>query len=217
MDHTTQIPIPASAASSGARTKRDAIIDAAAAIFSESGYSGASIDAIAARAEVSRQTVYNQIGDKEKVFKAVVADVTQRSSAAFFAVLETFPDAPKDLEVDLVAFAVRLLRVAVCEPSGRWLLRLLSLEGTRHPELFATWREYGPGRKHPAMAARFALLAHGGYLDVEDPSLAARQFMALVMSDVRSDLQLGIPIPESELDGLARNAVRTFLKAFSKR
>ena len=31
----------------------------------------ASIDTIAAEAGVSRQTVYNQIGDKEKVFAAV--------------------------------------------------------------------------------------------------------------------------------------------------
>lgn len=217
MDQTKQAANLTTGAHGGAPTKRDAILDAAAAIFSESGYSGASIDAIAARAKVSRQTVYNQIGDKEKVFKAVVADVTQRSSAGFFSLLETFPDAPKDLEADLTAFAVRLLRVAVCEPSGRWLLRLLSLEGVRHPELFATWREYGPGRKHPAMAARFAQLAHGGYLQIEDPSLAARQFMALVMSDVRADLQLGIPIPESELNGLAKNAVQTFLKAFEKR
>ncbi len=214
MHHAPNLP---QSMDTGSRTRRDAIIDAAAAIFSESGYSGASIDAIAARANVSRQTVYNQIGDKEKVFRAVVADITQRSSAGFFAVLETFPDAPKDLEADLCAFATRLLKVAVCEPSGRWLLRLLSLEGARHPELFTTWREYGPGRKHPAMAARFAQLAHGGYLDVEDPSLAARQFMALVMSDVRADLQLGIPIPESELAGLAKNAVHTFLKAFGKR
>lgn len=217
MDQTHQAPNLPQSNDTGNRTKRDAIIDAAAAIFSESGYSGASIDAIAVRANVSRQTVYNQIGDKEKVFRAVVTEITQRSSAGFFSVLETFPDAPADLEADLCAFAARLLKVAVCEPSGRWLLRLLSLEGARHPELFTTWREYGPGRKHPAMAARFAQLALGGYLDIEDPSLAARQFMALVMSDVRSDLQFGIPIPESELEGLARNAVHTFLKAFGKR
>lgn len=199
------------------RTKRDAIIDAAAEIFSESGYLSASIDAIAMRADVSRQTVYNQIGDKEKVFKAVVTEVTQRSSASFFAVLETFPDQPQDLEEDLVGFGIRLLQTAVCVPNGRWLLRLLSLEGARHPELFATWREYGPGRKHPAMAARFAMLAHAGYLDLDDPSVAARQFMALIMSDVRADLQLGIAIPEEELEGLSRNAVRTFLRAFAKR
>lgn len=216
MDSTAHIPILPGPEPAG-RSKRDAIIDAASAIFSESGYQGASIDAIAARADVSRQTVYNQIGDKEKVFKAVVAEVTQRSSAGFFTVLETFPDQPADLEEDLVAFAMRLLRMAVCEPSGRWLLRLLSLEGARHPELFATWREYGPGRKHPAMAARFAMLAHGGYLDIEDPSLAARQFMALIMADVRNDLLLGITIPAGELEGLARNAVRTFLRAFARR
>ncbi len=217
MDQITDHRKSADGHRAGAPGKRAAIIDAAAAIFADSGYSSASIDAIAARAKVSRQTVYNQIGEKDKVFKAVVEDVTQRSSARFFAVLDSFPDAPTDLEADLAAFAKRLLKVAVCEDCGRWLFRILSLEGARHPELFTSWREYGPGRKYPALAARFAQLAHGGYLQLDDPSLAARQFMALVMADVRADLQLGLPIAESELDGLARNAVQTFLKAFAKR
>lgn len=198
-------------------TKRGAIMEAAAEVFAEYGYAAASIDAIASRAKVSRQTVYNQIGDKEKVFKAVVAEITQRSSAGFFAVLETFPDAPLDLEAELTAFTARLLGKAVCDTNGRWLLRLVEREGARYPELFETWREYGPGRKYPAVAARLAQLALAGHLDLDDPAVAARQFMALIMADIRSDIQLGVQTPQSEIEVMAANAVKTFLRAFGRR
>ena len=195
--------------------KRDLIIEAAAEIFAEVGYATASIDGIASRAGVSRQTVYNQFGDKEKVFKEVVGEITQRSSAGFFSVLETFPDNPQDLQKELTAFTVRMLKIATCNPHSRWLTRLVEREGQRYPELFNTWREYGPGRKYPAIAARFAQLAHAGHLAFDDPSLAARQYMALALADVRGDMQLGIMPADEELEVMAGNAVKTFLRAFA--
>ena len=97
-----------SKAESGALSKRQLILNAAAANFCQEGYAGASIDGVEAMAGVSRQTIYNQIGDKEKLFKAVVAELTERSTSDFFAVLETFPSEPKDLEKELTAFAKRL-------------------------------------------------------------------------------------------------------------
>lgn len=197
-----------------ALSKRDAIMSAAAEIFAEDGYAGASIDAIATRAGVSRQTVYNQIGDKEKVFRAVVGEITRLSTADFFTVLDTFPEGSDDLERDLTAFTARLLRIAACNPKARWLMRLVEREGARYPELFASWRDYGPGKKYPAVAARLAQLAHAGYLELDDPGTAARQYMALAMADIRPDIQLGVKTPDDEIDRMAASAVRTFLRAF---
>ncbi|MGV8939850.1 MAG: TetR/AcrR family transcriptional regulator C-terminal domain-containing protein [Allorhizobium sp.] len=199
------------------RSKRRLILDAAAVVFSQDGFAGASIDAIAATAGVSRQTVYNQLGDKDKLFRAVVAEISERSSAGFFRLLDTFPVAPADLEAELTAFSARLLRKALCDPNGRWLRKLVESEGARFPELFASWREYGPGKKHPAVAARLAQLAHAGFLELDDPALAARQFMALLGADLKNDQQLGRTTSEAELDVMAANAVKTFLRAFGKR
>ncbi|OHV76446.1 TetR/AcrR family transcriptional regulator [Rhizobium sp. LCM 4573] len=200
-----------------AQNKRQAILNAAADIFAEQGYAGASIDAIAARAGVSRQTIYNQLGDKDNLFKVVVAEITDRSSAGFFRVLDTFPAAPEDLEKELTEFSTRLLRKAICDPNGRWLRKLVETEGARFPELFETWREYGPGKKYPAIAARLAQLAHAGYLELDDPALAARQFMALLATDLRIEQQLGRRTPDAEIDQMAANATRTFLRAFASR
>ncbi|WP_308936555.1 TetR/AcrR family transcriptional regulator [Rhizobium dioscoreae] len=200
-----------------ATSKRQAILNAAADVFAEDGFAAASIDAIAARAGVSRQTVYNQLGDKDNLFKVVVAEITEKSSADFFRVLDTFPVAPVDLEKELTEFSSLLLRKAVCDPNGRWLRKLLETEGSRFPELFETWKEYGPGKKYPAIAARLAQLALAGHLDIEDPALAARQYMALLATDLRINQQIGRPTAEEEIHRMAREATKTFLRAFGKR
>lgn len=200
-----------------ATSKRQAILNAAADVFAEDGFAAASIDAIAARAGVSRQTVYNQLGDKDNLFKVVVADITDRSSAGFFKVLDTFPVSPVDLEAELTEFSAQLLRKAVCDPNGLWLRKLVETEGERFPELFETWKEYGPGKKYPAIAARLAQLALAGHLDLDDPALAARQYMALLATDLKINQRIGRPTPGDEIDRMAREGTKTFLRAFGKR
>jgi AcrR family transcriptional regulator len=201
----------------GQTAKCRAILDAATDVFCEGGVAAASIDTIAGRAGVSRQTVYNQFGDKEKVFAAVVEDVTRRSGAELFATLGTFPDRPENLEAELTSFATRLVGRCMCDDDGRALRKLIENEGQRYPELFEMWRDYGPGKTWPALSSRFAKLAHDGYLDIGDANLAARQFMALVNADLPNTYHLGAPLTESEIAACASNAVKTFLRAFGKR
>jgi len=55
-----------------AAATRAQIVDAATTLFSESGYVGTSIGAIATRAGVAVQTIYNAIGNKAAVLSAVL-------------------------------------------------------------------------------------------------------------------------------------------------
>ena len=95
------------------------VVDAAASVFCREGYAGANIDLIAAEAGVSRQTIYNHHGDKEKLFVAVVRDLTERSNAGLFQVIASFPDRPADLEAELAEFAFRLMRNCMCNREGK--------------------------------------------------------------------------------------------------
>jgi len=52
------------------------IIRAAAEVFARHGYLGATTDEVAARASVSKQTVYKQFQDKEHLFAAVIIEMT---------------------------------------------------------------------------------------------------------------------------------------------
>src|ERR1700735_1729817 len=61
--------------------KRQAIIEAATALFLRDGYRNTSMDQVAADAAVSKQTVYKQFADKEQLFRAIVLGVTGNSAA----------------------------------------------------------------------------------------------------------------------------------------
>lgn len=201
----------------GHAAKRLSLLDTAAAVFCREGFGGANIDMIAAEAGVSRQTIYNHHGDKKSLLMAVVRDVTERLNAGVFTTLATFPDHPDDLEADLVAFAIRLNRGCVCNRDGKFLRKLIETEGERYPELFASWREEGPGKTWSALAARFARLAHAGHLRLDDPDIAARQFLALIAADLKIAMALGDPIDDDALQSAAANGVSTFLRAFGSK
>jgi AcrR family transcriptional regulator len=53
------------------RATRQRVLGAAQALFLRRGYAGATVEAIANRAGVSVQTVYNTVGGKAALFKAV--------------------------------------------------------------------------------------------------------------------------------------------------
>lgn len=196
--------------------KRVTILDAAAFVFCREGYGGTNIDMVAAEAGVSRQTIYNHHGDKEKLFLAVVREVTERINAGTFQTLGTFPDKPTDLQVELTAFAVRMFQNCVCNRDGNFLRKLIQSEGERYPELFSAWLRDGPARTSNALAARFARLALEGHLAIDDPDLAARQFMALVRADLEPGITLGVPASPEEVERASWNGVRTFLRAYRR-
>jgi AcrR family transcriptional regulator len=210
-------PSPDNCAPRTHAAKRVSILEAATDVFCREGYAGANIDMIAAEASVSRQTVYNHHGDKEKLFVAVVRALTERANAGLFATLATFPDQPSDIGSELVEFAVRLNRNCLCNTDGKYLRKLIEAEGQRYPELFEPWREDGPGKTWAALAARFARLAHAGHLDIDDPDVAARQFLALINADLHLSMVLGDRISEERARDAARNGLRTFLRAYGKR
>lgn len=207
---------PAAAVMKGQCAKRMSILEAAADVFCREGFGGASIDEIAAEACVSRQTIYNHYREKETLFMAVVEDVMTRTNGMLFSILSTFPDKADNLEADLTAFLVRINRNCVCNHDGRFLRKLVQSEGERHPHLFKSWRQQGPLKITTALAALLARLSLAGALDIDDFDVAARQFMALGNADLHMQMLLGETPTDVEIESAARNAVRTFLKAYGK-
>ena len=118
---------------------------------------------------------------------------------------------------ELTEFAVRLSMNCICSRDGKFLRRLVQNEGERYPELFADWREHGPGRTWAALAARLARLAHGGYIELDDPDAAARQFLALNGADLQITFMLGETPGEAEVRLSSARAMRTFLRAYGRR
>lgn len=196
--------------------KRKSIIDAAAGVFCREGFAGANIDLVAMEAGVSRQTVYNHHRDKEQLFQAVVREVTERINAEVFDTLATFPDRPVDLKVELTGFGQRMARNCLCSRDGRFLRKLMQSEGERYPTLFSDWWRDGPAKTNAALGARFARLALSGHLDIDDPDVAASQFMALVHSGIQMKSMTGQNVSDEDLSAASATAVDMFLRAYGR-
>jgi TetR/AcrR family transcriptional regulator, mexJK operon transcriptional repressor len=195
--------------------KRRAIIEAATAAFLEHGYRGASMDAIAAAAQVSKQTVYQHFGDKERLFRELVAATVQAASDPVHGEVRRLADSGR-LEADLRDLARRLLTL-VLQPVMMRLRRLVIAEGRRFPELGQVFYDLGPGRTIAALADTFAELARQDRLNAPDAKLAATQFNWLVMAQpINQAMLLGRDEPPTtrEIRRHADNAVRTFLAAY---
>jgi AcrR family transcriptional regulator len=199
----------------GRLDKRQAIIDAALRVFAREGYGQASVDAIAAEAGVAKPTIYNHLGGKENLFRHVLAEIAARANAKTLAALRTFPTDPQDLREHLDTVALRLAECFVDEQSSA-LRRLLHAEIGRFPDLFDTVLDSGPNQATEALAGRLARLANAGYLTVEDPIRAARQFVALLTDELPALSALGTrPVDPDELERAVRAGVDTFLRAFA--
>ena len=197
--------------------KRQAILDAAATVFLGRGYLGTSMDEIAARAGVSKQTVYKHFTDKERLFvEIVVATVDEISDPVHDEVLQLIDSPGHDLEGELRELGRRLL-ARVLQPRVLALRRLVIGEASRFPELGRAFYERGPGRTIDALTQAFDGLAARGVLRLEDPRLAAAHFNWLVMSvPINAVMFLGeeaIP-PAGEVDRIVGGAVRVFIAAY---
>ena len=195
--------------------KRDLIIGAAAEAICRYGFSGACIDDIAERAQVSRQTVYNHYRDRNALFGAVIEEVVARANAAVFDLIGSFPETGDNLEQEMIDFLVGLSRNCLLNKDGRFLRKLVQTEGDRHPELFEAWRKHGPLKLVSAVGACLAKLSAKGVLEIDDFDVAARQLLALGHADLQMQVLLGEMPSDAELEGAARNATRTFLRAYA--
>src|SRR5437763_8645121 len=70
---------------------REAILDAAAAVFTERGYRGATVDAILARADLSKGTFYWHFESKDALMLALLAERVERPLTELTEVLRSAP------------------------------------------------------------------------------------------------------------------------------
>jgi TetR/AcrR family transcriptional repressor of mexJK operon len=208
---------PARTSHRGRIDKRDAILDAAFQVFTEQGYAHASIDAIAAVAGVAKPTIYNHFGDKETLFRTVMTDSSSTSAVKIVNAVNSIAIAGGDLRTELTQLALALID---CQVSDRgWALqRLLYAEAARMPDLYDEVVSRGGPPVMNALTGRFALLAHAGGLELDDPALAANQFMALITGNLPALSALGTrPVAPAQLEADVRAGVDTFLRAFGPR
>jgi len=163
------------------------ILDAAIALFAERGYDGASIREIAARADVSRATVFWHFGDKSTLFQ----EACRRMLVPF---IEKFRDSIAHLDANKRIFELfNVYEQFVSQYLGaieifvRWALESDRMRASLQKPLFALhdqflrdiretllelWRD--PDEAAEVAAAFIALLDGNLLLDLMEPNRAKR-------------------------------------------
>lgn len=195
----------------GSAQKRAAILAAARELFLADGFDRSSVDAVAARAEVSKRTVYDYFGDKQTLLQAVVDAVGHSLITTIRRTLDETLTEVTDLEEALVAFAMRIATDMLGSAEYTTLQRLVRSESGHFPD-----PQYNPMAETPdeAIAERFAALATSGLLDIPDPRLAADQFIALTFNVALNRLGSANAAADARVRPLVVEGVRTFLRAY---
>lgn len=161
-----------------AEVRRKAILEAAADVFLERGYAGASVDAVVERAGGSKATVYQLFGSKEGLLAALIAEGAEELAASAAALP---PDAP--LEDSLRVFGERFLRL-IMAPRRLALYRLVVGESGRFPELGDIFYRTGPEAMVHHLADFFRAAAVRGAIETADPDELARYFIGALRGDL---------------------------------
>lgn len=190
-------------------SRRDQIVDAAREVFLRESYTGASMESVARQAGVSKQTIYNHFANKDELFRALVLDVCARYTLALGdprLVLDSEPEAV------LAHFGETVLKQSSC-PDTMHLHRLLQLEGRNHPSLAESFYKFGPDRTADWLTRYIEAQVERGRLQVDEPRVAAEQFVTMLMGHLRLRHLLGLTgVPgKQERARYVASAVRIFL------
>jgi TetR/AcrR family transcriptional repressor of mexJK operon len=191
--------------------KRAAILEAAKDLFTERGYAGVSMDAIAQAAGVSKLTVYNHFEDKQALFLAAVKAKCEAQMP--HEIFEHPAEGP--VREQLLAIA-RAFVALMSSPEAIALHRTLITEGRADPALPALFYEAGPRRTLDEFAAFLRARNERGQLAVPDVQRAAGHFFGLLKGELHMRLLFGCSTPcdSNDCEAHIDSVIDLFLRAY---
>jgi TetR/AcrR family transcriptional repressor of mexJK operon len=185
---------------------RSRVLRAATRSFVQHGYR-ISVDDIARRAGVAKQTLYHHFPSKDALFKEVAHGLASR-------VLVGLKDEPADLRAALVRFGLAYRR-RVLGRDGLAMFRTLTAEVPRFKALAKALYAGGAGETVRRLADFLGRAMGAGKLRAEDPQFAAELLLSMLAGHERIKRLYGINgAGESEQKRVAR-IVDNFLRAFT--
>lgn len=192
--------------------KRLQILGAAMELFMEQRYEGTSMDMVAERAGVSKQTVYSHFNSKEDLFAAAVGQkcIVSQLSADFLD-----DERPcRDMLFELgKRFHALLMSQEVIQ-----VYRLCVGGAEQHPELSRLFFAFGPDRVIILFSDYLERQNAKGRLAVTDPRQAACQFLFMVKAEAHLRAVLNVEAVADTTDETAyiKSCVDVFLCAYGR-
>lgn len=191
--------------------KREAILEAAKALFLSLGYANTSMDAVAAAAGVSKLTVYSHFTDKQTLFgSAVIATCQTQLPDLIF-------ELPEDAPLDQVLLNIaRGFQALISSDESVKLTRLIMTLGTQDPGFAQIFYEAGPKRVLAEMEVLLRRVDERGLLRIDNPLRAAEHFFCLIKGAPDYRLLLGCaPALEGEAaEAHVCEVVGVFMRAY---
>jgi AcrR family transcriptional regulator len=190
--------------------KRQAILDAAAEVFREQGFDGATMSAICERVGGSKATLYGYFQSKEELFVEVTVDAVQEEADGVFDTLTLAGDLRTTLERCGAGYLKLRLSAAPLA-----IQRVILAQGGR-TDLGKMLYEHGPKRCWGRVADFIEQAMDAGRLRRADPWTAAMQLKGLLEADLADRAMLGVEVSfgAERLRRAAREGVDVFLRAY---
>lgn len=186
--------------------------------FVTHGYRGTTMDAVAAHAHISKQSLYREYPSKDALYAAVVRDWVERGHNAMHPHATALSQAV-DARQGLLRLA-RVLQDGLLSPAVLQMRTLIAAEAQRFPDVASDYLTHSWARNLRLLADALGALNARGLLHIEDPDIAAEQLTWLVVAAPlnRLTLQAGAnPYSDDELGAVATQGVTTFLSRYSSR
>jgi TetR/AcrR family transcriptional repressor of mexJK operon len=186
--------------------------------FVSQGYDGTSMEEIATKAGVSKQTVYKHFVDKETLFGEVIRASAAQATDAFDAVAALLTEA--EFKTGGLRKVARRFMTTLMDEDRLKLRRLIIANADRMPQLGRDWYEKGFERMLTSMASCFQQLTGRQLLWTPDPYLAASHFFGMLLWIPMNEAMFTgnkNPRSQAELERHADATVETFLVAMASR
>ncbi|KPY24526.1 TetR/AcrR family transcriptional regulator [Pseudomonas syringae] len=193
-------------------SRRTAIVEAAASVFFEMGYEGASMNEVTRRAGGSKTTLYNYFASKESLFVAVVECHAMAYIAKAVHALQSQVINLPSLRSTLLSFAENVLTVLTNDAEALAVYRMVVGESGRS-DVGRIFYESGPQQCIDVLSQVMLTAMQLGLLREAEPPLRASQLLALITTECeRRVFQIAPePLTLHRIGTMAENAVEMFL------
>jgi TetR/AcrR family transcriptional repressor of mexJK operon len=179
----------------------------ASELFLERGFQGTSMDAVAKRAGVSKQTVYSHFSSKDALFRTCIQNKVESYGFA-----ETSLPAQEDLYEALLTLTRRFVEL-LFDPEVVAMHRVVMAESLAYPRIASLFYESGPARTKTAVKAFLKRQVTQGRLRIDDLHYAAVQLLNGAFGEFQLKLMLNLidEVPAEQLETHLQRVVRDFL------
>lgn len=189
--------------------RRERIEEAAYAVLKESGYKAASLLAIAQRASVSNETLYNWYGNKQALFRSLIEANASQARGLLEGALQTGSD-----PLDTLAALGPILLSLVTGEKAIVLNRAAAGDNSDTKTLGPAIAQFGRDTIAPLVRDLMQTANQSGLIVCDDPAAAADIYFRLLIGDLQVRRVIGAidELPSSEIERRASEAIALFVQ-----